>query len=139
MTEIKNFIEGWGNESPKVKSMAKSMCDCLCNVPNLEFAYRGRPGISHSLRIGPGSDPDRPFFALIDVIDDEPEARWLSICMYADLVDDPKDLADPIPGGLDGNDAMCFDLDEDAEDTITYVLDVLVKASQKVKEKLKLV
>jgi hypothetical protein len=39
---------------------------------------------------------------MIDVIDDDPTARWLSICFYGDTIEDPVELADFIHEGLLG-------------------------------------
>ena len=45
---------------------------------------------------------------MVDIIDDDPADRWLSVCFYDELVDDPKGLGDEVPGGLLGEDAKCF-------------------------------
>ena len=43
-------------------------------------------------------------FAIIDVIDDDPQARWLSVCFYGDMITDPEGRGEVIPGGLAGAD-----------------------------------
>lgn len=81
--------------------------------PNNEsMEFLARPGVSLSLRI---LNPSlkRPLVAMLDVIDDDPENRWLSVCFYADLITDPQELGDIIPGGLQGGDGYCFDVEGD--------------------------
>jgi hypothetical protein len=58
---------------------------------------------------------------MVDIIDDDPENRWLSVCFYDDLVSDPEERGDFVPKGLLGEDARCFDLDEADEDAVGYV------------------
>lgn len=131
MTALNDFLEAWGDESPEVKAITRALTGALQDLPGLVMSYQARPGISHSLRLGADGDADRPFYALIDVIDDEPEARWLSVCLYADLAEDPEHLAGPIPGGLNGQDAVCFDLDEEGEELVPYLVQVLKTAHSK--------
>jgi hypothetical protein len=64
----------------------------------------------------------------VDIIDDEPEARWLSVCFYADLVTDPEEHGDVVPGGLAGDDALCFDLDSPENNIEHYMLQRLQEA-----------
>jgi hypothetical protein len=68
---------------------------------------------------------------MIDVIDDEPENRWLSVCFYEDLITDPEELGDFIPEGLQGGDGYCFDVDEFEEETAQYLEDRLREALSK--------
>lgn len=68
------------------------------------------------------------FFALIDVIDDDPEQRWLSVCFYDDLVTDEQEQGDWVPGGLMGEDARCFNVDEADEDLVAYVVERIREA-----------
>lgn len=58
---------------------------------------------------------------MVDVIDDDPADRWLSVCFYKELVDDPEQLGDEVPGGLLGEDARCFDLSQPDEDMVRYI------------------
>ena len=55
--------------------------------------------MSYSLRAANAKNDERPLFVLVDVVDDEPEARWLSVCFYADMVNDPNELGDFVPSG----------------------------------------
>jgi hypothetical protein len=58
---------------------------------------------------------------MIDVIDDDPKARWLSVCFYGDMIQDPDEHGDFIPEGLLGADGHCFDIDEADESLLQYV------------------
>jgi hypothetical protein len=58
---------------------------------------------------------------MIDVIDDDPANRWLSVCFFEDMVADPEEKGDLIPGGLLGDDGYCFDLDSAQEDEVAYI------------------
>lgn len=97
-------------------------------MKNVTLEYKGRPGVSHSLRARHKAQKDRELFVLVDVIDDDPEARWLSVCFYADLMTDPEGRGDVVPGGLAGDDACCFDLSETNSDVEKYMLKRLKEA-----------
>ena len=72
--------------------------------------------MSYSLRPVHGNQSDRDKFAIVDVIDDDPQERWLSVCFYEDMITDPQGRGELIPGGLSGSDGYCFDMyDDDAE------------------------
>ena len=104
------FLDAWTTDKSGVKPLFASMCRALEAMPDARLEYKGRPGVSHSLR---GLvEGERPLFVLVDVIDDDPQNRWLSVCFYADLVSDPEERGDVVPGGLMGEDARCFDVDE---------------------------
>ena len=65
---------------------------------------------------------------LVDVVDDEPESRWLSVCFYADMITDPDEKGDYVPEGLMGEDACCFNLDEDDAAMRAYIAARLAEA-----------
>ncbi len=109
--DLDAFLAGWTEDKNAVKPLFLSLYSLLQGLDGVELEYRGRPGVSHSLRALYPGRTDRPLFVLVDIIDDAPEARWLSICFYADLVTDPEELGDVVPGGLAGEDARCFDVD----------------------------
>ncbi len=119
------FIDGWTTDASGVKPLFTAMCRTLEAMPGVRVEYKGRPGVSHSLRgLVQG---ERPLFVLVDVIDDDPQNRWLSVCFYADLVSDPDEKGDVVPGGLMGEDARCFDVD-DPQGVEEYMLDRLREA-----------
>lgn len=92
----------------------------------LEFIPR--EGLTYSVRAAkPGGE--RPLFAMIDVIEDDP--RWLSVCFFADLISDPDDRGDVVPEGLMGQDARCFDITEGERDLTAYVAERLSEAVSK--------
>lgn len=128
MTELQAFIDGWQDESG-CKALLLAIQNLAAEL-GLKTEYVGRPGVSHSLRLGKAGSK-RPFFALADVIDDDPSARWLSLCMYADVAADPDGRGDLVPGGLNGRDAVCFDLDAPGADDEEYILEVIRQAAQK--------
>ena len=84
---------------------------------------------SYSLRAANAKNDERPLFVLVDVVDDEPEARWLSVCFYADMVNDPDELGDFVPSGLMGKDACCLNLEEDDPAMRDYILARLGEAA----------
>ena len=132
MKELNDFLQNWGEDSEEAKIMFENL---YAHAKSLQLAldYVGRPGVSHSLRLGiPGAE--RPFFAMIDIIDDDPEERWLSICMYADVAEDPEEKGDLVPKGLNDQDALCFDIDETDEEITAYMRQVIEKAAEKSKK-----
>lgn len=128
--ELQSFLDSWTEDANNVKGFFEAACSQLASLPDLELEYKGRPGVSHSLRARHKAQTTRPLFVLVDVIDDDPSARWLSVCFYADLVTDPEGRGDVVPGGLMGSDACCFDLDDPDEATRAYVLARIKEAAQ---------
>lgn len=120
MEELKNFIEGWVDSGAKTKDGFIIFKDLLESKSDVEFELNARPGISYSLR-GKRKGQSRPLFVLLDVIDDDPADRWLSVCFYGDMIKDPEEQGDFVPGGLLGEDGHCFDLDDGTEDNINYI------------------
>jgi len=73
--------------------------------------------VSYSVRPKHELQKKRALYAMVDVIDDDPDNRWLSVCFYGEMITDPEEKGDLIPEGLLGEDGYCFDLDEyDAKD-----------------------
>ena len=66
---------------------------------------------------------------MVDVIEDEP--RWLSVCMYQDLVSDPDEEGDFVPGGLLGEDAICFDMETASDTQLAYIRERIDEACAK--------
>lgn len=130
MTELEKFTLGWNDESG-CKELFASIQKLVTELA-LTTEYVGRPGVSYSLRLGVPGAP-RPFFAMADVIDDDPEARWLSVCMYADVAEDPEERGDVVPKGLNDQDATCFDVDGPDDEEQAYILQVLKTAAAKSK------
>jgi len=128
MSGLDDFLGQWREDAPGPKAGFLRLRGFLAALPGVEFAYRGRPGVSHSLRAARSGQAGRPLFCIIDVIDDDPAARWISACLYADLASDPEGLATPVPGGILGEDALCFDIEKFDPDLIRYVEERLAEA-----------
>ena len=115
--ELATFLETWTTDPNNAKDAFVRFKDFLLTPPDVRFDFKARPGVSYSLReIG-------------DVVDDEPEARWLSVCFYADMVNDPDELGDFVPSGLMGKDACCLNLEEDDPAMRDYILARLGEAA----------
>ena len=56
---------------------------------------------------------------MVDVIEDTP--RWLSVCFYQDLVSDSDGRGDSVPGGLLGENAICFDMEQADDGQLLYL------------------
>lgn len=129
--EIAKFVADWQTDSLGLKPAFSRYCEFLAQNPEIELNFRARPGVSYSVRAKNRAQTKRELFTLIDVIDDEPESRWLSVCFYADLISDPDELGDFVPAGLMGEDAICFNLDSDDAEMEEYILERLREASLK--------
>lgn len=88
--------------------------------------FKSRPGVTYSLRARHLNQLGKPLFAMIDVIDDEP--RWLSVCFYDQMVTDPEDRGDWVPGGLLGEDGLCFDIEGESEELLAYLKKRIIEA-----------
>lgn len=121
MHELNAFLAAWEDGPSRTRAAFLRLKEFLAALPGVCFAYRGRPGVSRSLRAARQGQAGRPLFAILDVIDDDPSARWLSVCMYADLAADPEGRGTPVPRGILGEDALCFDLEEWDGELLAYV------------------
>jgi hypothetical protein len=128
-SELDAFLDSWTVDQNGVKPVFTSMYEYLRACDGVSLTYKGRPGVSHSLRARHAAQNTRELFVLVDIIDDEPDARWLSVCFYADLVTDPEERGDVVPGGLMGEDACCFDVDVLDDTTMRYMLQRLQEAT----------
>lgn len=126
LTELDEFLAGWEDCDAREAFMACRKA--LETVDGVVLGFKARPGITYSLRGTHPGQQGRELFVMIDIIDDDPENRWLSVCFYDDLVTDADELGDWVPQGLLGEDARCFDLDESDEAMVDYVCDRIVEA-----------
>lgn len=127
--EIASFLRGWDSaENRPAKKWLQLFLSTVMAMDNIEIQFVSRPGVSYSIRPGNRNRKDRDFFAIIDVIDDDPAERWLSVCFYGDMISDPAERGEIIPGGLAGSDGYCFDMVEDDEGLAYYIADRLVEA-----------
>ncbi|MBF0451456.1 MAG: hypothetical protein HQK75_12195 [Candidatus Magnetomorum sp.] len=115
------FISEWQTDLNAIKNDFLSLKTNLENKSNIIIEFNARPGVSYSLRAAHKSQQKRVLFVMVDVIDDDPENRWLSVCFYGEMISDPEEKGDLIPGGLLGEDGYCFDHETGSESDILYI------------------
>lgn len=125
--EISDLLNGWTTDNNGMKVAFTEIIQLLESLDGLIYSFKSRPGISHSLRANVDNGEEK-ILTLLDVIDDDPENRWISICFYAETITDPDEEGDLIPGGLLGEDGYCFDLFENDDDSVTYIKDRITEA-----------
>ena len=111
-SEMSELLKNWINDPQNIKIAFIKLKGNLSEKQNVSLDFISRPGVSYSLRAAmdnPG-ERGRPLFVMIDIIDDDSENRWLSVCFYDDMVEDPDEKGNFVPGGLLGEDGRCFDL-----------------------------
>lgn len=121
MEDVKKFVDGWSDDALGTKPIFLSLYNDVAEFDQARLEFHGRPGVSYSLRAQHQNQSDRPLFVMIDVIDDDPAQRWLSVCFYGDMIEDPDELGDLIPEGLLGADGYCFDITEPDAQLAEYV------------------
>jgi hypothetical protein len=119
--KTQKFIDDWMDDTLGTKAIFISLLQDLLQKEGVEIEFHERPGISFSLRGVHKNQIHRPVFVMIDIIDDDPKQRWLSVCFFGDTIEDPDDQGDLIPGGLLGSDGYCFDITESDESLKVYV------------------
>ena len=121
------FVDSWQDSSQEMKAVFMGMKEHMEQMDGVVFDFVGRAGITYSLRVKHRNQKDRSLFAMIDVIDDDPADRWLSVCFYGDLITDPDEVGDLVPEGLLGEDGHCFDLSEPDDDEVAYIKERLAE------------
>ena len=121
--EISKLLEEWKEDTKNIKEAFVRLKDRLISKDHTLISFISRPGISYSLRatVDAPNFKERPLFVMVDIVDDDPKNRWLSICFYGDMIEDPEEKGDLIPGGLLGEDGYCFDLYEWDEAALSYI------------------
>jgi hypothetical protein len=106
-----------------VKKAFVTLFNILSSKPDVVFDFKLRPGVSASFKtyIGKKETPDSRLFSVIDIIDQDLQNIWLSVCFYADMITDPGDLGNLIPGGLLEDDGYCFDVFEEDNMLMKYL------------------
>lgn len=122
IADIEKFLADWPGTHQPLREVFRLFYQELSAMAGVTLTFTARPGVSYSLRPRRGRGDGREFFAIIDVIDDEPQARWLSVCFYQDMITDPEERGQTIPGGLAGSDGYCFDIYKDDPDLTDYLL-----------------
>lgn len=127
---IDTFLASWSGDDQPMRSWFQLFYDKLKNMEGVSCSFVARPGVSYSLRPRHVNQTARELFAIVDVIDDDPEERWLSVCFYGDMISDPEEQGELIPGGLAGSDGYCFDMFEDDEALAAYLVKRLDEAGR---------
>ncbi|PIE72553.1 MAG: hypothetical protein CSA20_07360 [Deltaproteobacteria bacterium] len=127
--EIETFLDSWTGDEP-ARRQFEHFFRHLAAMQDVELQFMARPGVSYSMRPRHPRQKDRELFAIVDVIDDDPEQRWLSVCFYRDMISDPEERGELIPGGLAGGDGYCFDIFADDQAVIAYLSSRLDEAAR---------
>ena len=128
MTELDTFIADWKDNDTRTKQAFTELLDHLRAMPDTTLEFNARPKVSFSLRPRHAGQKERSLFAMVDVIDDNPDERWLSVCFYGEMITDPDEAGDLIPEGLLGEDGYCFDLYAYEADEVSYLKERLTQA-----------
>ena len=131
--EISDMLREWDKDPRDLKRAFLELKGRLESKENTRITFKSRPGVSYSLRasLTGGDREEENMFALIDIIDDDPESRWLSVCFYNGTITDDDELGNLIPEGILGEDGYCFDLDGNDEYMISYLKDRIDEAHRK--------
>ncbi|XPV76306.1 MAG: hypothetical protein ACNI27_17105 [Desulfovibrio sp.] len=121
MQEILSFLESWNVDPSGAKPVFTKFYEWLNAQQDVTISFMSREGVTHSMRGTHKNQDGRPLFVMVDVIDDDPEDRWLSVCFYGDMITDPDEQGDIVPGGLLGSDGHCFDVSEPDAELVEYV------------------
>lgn len=116
---LNTFIEEWQETADKNKTTFVHFKDYLTKKEGVTLDFVARPGITYSLRAVHADQKEKELFVMIDVIEDT--SKWLSVCFYNDMITDVEEKGDWVPGGLMGEDAVCFDIEEHNETMIRYI------------------
>ncbi|MBW2490846.1 MAG: hypothetical protein JRE65_06850 [Deltaproteobacteria bacterium] len=121
--EMSEVLETWENDAQKIKQTFLKVIDKLSTIEGTRLNFISRPGVSYSLRASLKNHPGKrqSLYALVDIIDDDPDNRWLSICFYEEAVTDPDGLGNLVPKGILGEDGYCFDIYEHDPFLTSYV------------------
>ena len=127
---LDDFLDSWKDNETRIKEAYIRFRDFASKLSGVCLHFKARPGVTYSLRAKHENQKERELFVMIDIIDSDPDARWISMCFYGDLVTDPEEKGDLIPGGLMGADGYCFDLDEWEESDLAYLETRLKEAAE---------
>jgi hypothetical protein len=125
---LNELLQNWPETPPHTKKAFLRLKDHLSNKTGLTLDFNARPGVTYSLRAKHDHQHQRPLFAMIDIIDDDPPNRWLSVCFYGEMISDPDDIGDFVPEGLFGEDAHCFDIEAWDARRLEYIIDRIDEA-----------
>ncbi|MEK6200973.1 MAG: hypothetical protein N2A40_00935 [Desulfobulbaceae bacterium] len=117
--ELNTFIDEWTESPEKNRATFVHLRNYLGDKKGVTLDFVSRPGVTYSLRAVHANQKDKKLFVMVDVIEDA--CRWLSICFYGEMITDPEKKGDVVPGGLLGEDAVCFDIEERDDALIRYI------------------
>ena len=121
-TNLSDILLNWTRDELNMKGAFLRLANRFSGKNETVLSFVPRPGISYSFRARlKEEDEEGTLITMIDIVDDDPDNRWLSVCFYGDCVTDPDEKGDLVPGGLLGEDGYCFDLDENDESAISYL------------------
>lgn len=115
---IDEFLAAWEATPEGNKAGFVRLKERLAAHEGAVLEFHPRPGVTYSLRASVAGQP-RPLYVMVDVIEDDP--RWLSVCFFGDMITDAEERGSFVPGGLLGNDAVCFDVEVCDEALLAYV------------------
>ena len=128
MTECLAFLDQWTEDPNGVKPVFMQYKDLLTSCEGRGDELQRSPG-HHLFAARRGRGLRRDLFVMVDVVDDDPAERWLSVCFYDDQVSDPDELGDWAPEGLAGQDARCFCVDSaEDESMVTFTAERIREA-----------
>lgn len=119
MQALETFIDAWTDSEAKTKAAFVRLKSHLETKPGVVLDFVAREGVTYSLRAAHENQNTRQLFVMVDVIEDDP--RWLSVCFYGEMIQDPDESGDYVPEGLLGEDAVCFDIEAFEEADLAYV------------------
>ena len=117
--ELQEFMDGWADTEERNKEAFLRLKRFLEDKSGVQLEFIPRPGVTYSLRASHENQHTKPLFAMVDVIEDDP--RWLSVCFYGEMIQDPDETGDFVPEGLLGEDALCFDLEAYEPEVMAYL------------------
>jgi len=117
--DITSFLKDWLDSPEHNKKAFIQLKEYLETKEGTVLTFHPRPGLTYSLRAEHEKQKDKPLFVMVDVIEDDP--RWLSVCFYGDMITDPEEKGDFVPGGLLGEDGCCFDVNQYDAGDIAYI------------------
>jgi hypothetical protein len=117
--ELNLFIEQWAETPEKNREIFSHFRKYLSEKEGVTLDFISRPGLTYSLRAVHAHQKVRGLCVMVDVIEDV--TRWLSICFYSEMITDPEEKGDFVPGGLLGEDAICFDIEARNDSLIQYL------------------
>ncbi len=113
---IEAFLTSWPGENEPMREWFRQFYQQLRAMEGVSLSFVARPGVSYSMRPVHVNQSGRDIFAIVDVIDDDPNERWLSVCFYEDMITDPNGRGELIPGGLSGSDGYCFNMSDNDDE-----------------------